>query len=425
MFIKDFENKGFLYQCTDLEKLTTLMNNSKISAYIGFDCTAQSLHVGSLMQIMILRLLQQYGHKPIVILGGATSKIGDPTGKDEARKSLTKEEIAKNIEGIKKSLSKFIKFGTGANDAILIDNSDWLESLNYLDFLRNYGSFFSVNRMLSMDSVKLRLEREQHMSFLEFNYMLLQAYDFYHLNKVYGCSLQIGGSDQWGNIIMGVDFTRKLTGNEVFGMTTPLLTTASGNKMGKSVGGAVWLNEDMLSPYDYYQYWRNCEDQDVVKFAKLYSELEEGKMQEFILLAGSDINGAKKQLAFNLTKLCHGEQAAITALETATKVFEQGKIDINLPAIYIEHSRLTIGIPAYELLYELNLVESKSEGRRLIRGAGAKINNQLIEDENMMINLTFMQDNQVIKISAGKKKHVLIRLREYGGSLCLDKILAI
>ncbi|MFP3035229.1 MAG: tyrosine--tRNA ligase, partial [Candidatus Tisiphia sp.] len=377
---------------------------------IGFDCTAQSLHVGSLMQIMILRLLQQYGHKPIVLLGGATSKIGDPTGKDEARKSLTKEEIAQNAEGIKKSLSKFIKFGTGENDAILVDNSNWLESLNYLDFLRNFGSFFSVNRMLSMDSVKLRLEREQHMSFLEFNYMLLQAYDFYHLNKLYGCSLQIGGSDQWGNIVMGVDFTRKLTGNEVFGMTTPLLTTASGNKMGKSVGGAVWLNEDMLSPYDYYQYWRNCEDQDVVKFAKLYSELGEDAMQEFILLSASDINSAKKQLAFNLTKLCHGKEAAMTALETATKLFEQGEIDCNLPTTYLEQGRLTLGIPAYELLYEAGLAKSKSEGRRLIRGAGAKINNQLIQDENTVIDLTFMQDNQVIKISVGKKKYVLIRL---------------
>ncbi|WP_341753661.1 tyrosine--tRNA ligase [Candidatus Tisiphia endosymbiont of Dioctria rufipes] len=410
MFIKNFDSKGFLYQCTDLEKLTELMKNSKISAYIGFDCTAQSLHVGSLMQIMILRLLQQYGHKPIVLLGGATSKIGDPTGKDEARKPLTKEEIAKNAEGIKKSLSKFIKFGTGENDAILVDNSNWLESLNYLDFLRNFGSFFSVNRMLSMDSVKLRLEREQHMSFLEFNYMLLQAYDFYHLNKLYGCYLQIGGSDQWGNIVMGVDFTRKLTGNEVFGMTTPLLTTASGNKMGKSIGGAVWLNEDMLSPYDYYQYWRNCEDQDVVKFTKLYSELGENAMQEFILLSTSDINSAKKQLAFNLTKLCHGEEAAITALETASKVFEQGEIDTNLPTIYVGQGRLALGIPAYELLYEAGLAKSKSEGRRLIRGAGAKINNQLIQDENMVIDLTFMQDNQLIKISAGKKKHVLIRL---------------
>lgn len=410
MFIKNFDSKGFLYQCTDLEKLTELMKNSKISAYIGFDCTAQSLHVGSLMQIMILRLLQQYGHKPIVLLGGATSKIGDPTGKDEARKSLTKEEIAKNAKGIKKSLSKFIKFGTGENDAILVDNSNWLESLNYLDFLRNFGSFFSVNRMLSMDSVKLRLEREQHMSFLEFNYMLLQAYDFYHLNKLYGCSLQIGGSDQWGNIVMGVDFTRKITGNEVFGMTTPLLTTASGNKMGKSIGGAVWLNEDMLSPYDYYQYWRNCEDQDVIKFAKLYSELGEDAMQEFILLSASDINSAKKQLAFNLTKLCHGEEAAMTALETATKVFEQGEIDTNLPTIYLGQGRLALGIPAYELLYEVGFATSKSEGRRLIRGAGAKINNQLIQDENTVIDLTFIQDNQFIKISAGKKKHVLIRL---------------
>jgi tyrosyl-tRNA synthetase len=413
MFIKDFEDKGFLYQCTDLASLTELTNNGKIVAYIGFDCTAESLHVGSLMQIMILRLLQQYGHKPIVIIGGATSKIGDPTGKDTARKALTKEEIAKNAEGIKKSLEKFIRFGEGESDAILIDNSAWLESLNYLDFLRDFGSFFSVNRMLSMDSVKLRLQREQHMSFLEFNYMLLQAFDFYYLNKNYKCSLQIGGSDQWGNIVMGVDFTKKLTGNEVFGMTTPLLTTASGNKMGKSVGGAVWLNEDMLSPYDYYQYWRNCEDQDLIKFAKLYGEFSQETMQELTLLAISNINNAKKQLAFRLTELCHGKELAILALETATKVFEQGDLDQNLPTISIEQAKLLVGIPIYQLLHEVGIVDSRSAGKRLIKGAGVKINDQLVQDENMIIDTScILNDHQAIKLSAGKKKHLLITIQE-------------
>lgn len=408
MFIKDFENRGFLYQCTDLERLTTVMKERKIVAYIGFDCTAPSLHVGSLMQIMILRLLQQYGHKAIVIIGGATSKIGDPTGKDSARQPLSKEEITKNAQGIKETLAKFIKFGNNTNDALLIDNSEWLKSLNYLDFLRDFGSFFSVNRMLSMESVKLRLEREQHMSFLEFNYMLLQAYDFYYLNKEYDCSLQIGGSDQWGNIVMGVDLTKKLTGKEVFGLTTPLLTTSSGNKMGKTVGGAVWLKEDMLNPYEYYQYWRNCLDQDLVRFARFYSELTEEEMQEFTRLASADINNAKKQLAFNLTKICHGKQAAELALETATDVFEKGQMAVNLPTIEVSAGMLD-NILAYELLHKTGLVSSKSEGKRLIRGGGLKINDQTVQDENMNIDKNFAQDNQIIKITLGKKRHILLK----------------
>lgn len=410
MFIKEFQRRGFLYQCTDLERLTEVMNQGKMVAYIGFDCTAESLHVGSLMQIMILRLLQQYGHKAIVIIGGATSKIGDPTGKDTARNALTKEEIAKNAAGIKNTLAKFIKFGNGIDEALLIDNSQWLESLNYLDFLRDFGSFFSVNRMLSMDSVKLRLEREQHMSFLEFNYMLLQAYDFYYLNKEYDCSLQIGGSDQWGNIVMGVDLTKKLTGKEVFGITTPLLTTAAGHKMGKTMGGAIWLSSDMLSPYEYYQYWRNCLDQDVVRFAKIYTELSEEQVQKFTALTISDINAAKKQLAFNLTQICHGNQAALLALETATKVFEQGQTGSNLPTIDIIEDKLGIGIAAYELLHEAGLVSSKAEGRRLIRGKGAKINDQVIADENIIIDKSFADEKQVIKVTLGKKKHFLLRL---------------
>ncbi|XVN43583.1 MAG: tyrosine--tRNA ligase [Candidatus Rickettsia vulgarisii] len=412
MFIDDFKERGFLYQCTDLEKLTELMAGKKITVYIGFDCTAQSLHVGSLMQIMILRLLQKHGHKAIVILGGATSKIGDPTFKDEARKALTREEVAKNADGIKRTLSKFIKFGDGVGEALLLDNSAWLDKVNYLEFLRDVGSYVSVNRMLSMDSVKYRLEREQHMSFLEFNYMLLQGYDFYHLNKEYDCCLEIGGSDQWGNIIMGVDLVRRLTGREVFGITTPLLTTSSGVKMGKTVGGAIWLSEEMLSPYDYYQYWRNCEDQDVIRFAKIYSEFNAEEMQKFIDLSNSDINSAKKHLAFNLTKICYGSDAAELALATATKVFEEGQIDSNLPTINIQVQRLEQGIAAYELLYDLEFVTSKSEGRKLIRGRGAKINDQTIEDENLIINKDFILDTGVIKISIGKKKHALLTLIE-------------
>ncbi|WP_040255882.1 tyrosine--tRNA ligase [Rickettsia hoogstraalii] len=409
-FIEEFINKGYFHQCTDLDRLTTITKETKIAAYIGFDCTATSLHIGSLMQIMILRLLQQHGHKPIVIIGGGTSKIGDPTWKDEARKILSKEDIAKNAEGIKKSLSKFIKFGEGESDAIMLDNTEWLDSLNYLDFLRDFGSYFSVNRMLTMDSVRLRLEREQHLSFLEFNYMLLQAYDFYYLSKHYNCSLQLGGSDQWGNIVMGADLIRKISGKEVFGMTTPLLTTASGAKMGKTAAGAVWLNEDLLSPYDYYQYWRNCEDADIVRFAKLYSELTQEELNKFESLAAEDINAAKKQLAYELTKLCHSEQAAKSALETAVKIFEEGQIDENLPTVVLEQEVLQAGISAYELFHEAGLASSKSEARKLIRGKGAKINDEVVADENMIINTTFLLDKNVIKLSAGKKRHILVKV---------------
>ncbi|HJD58881.1 MAG TPA: tyrosine--tRNA ligase [Rickettsia endosymbiont of Ceroptres masudai] len=410
IFIEEFINKGYFHQCTDLDRLTTITKETKIAAYIGFDCTATSLHIGSLMQIMILRLLQQHGHKPIVIIGGGTSKIGDPTWKDEARKILSKEDIAKNAEGIKKSLSKFIKFGEGESDAIMLDNAEWLDSLNYLEFLRDFGIHFSINRMLTMDSVKLRLEREQHLSFLEFNYMLLQAYDFYYLSKYYNCSLQLGGSDQWGNIVMGADLTCKISGKDVFGMTTPLLTTSSGAKMGKTAAGAVWLNEDLLSPYDYYQYWRNCEDADIVRFAKLYSELTQAELNKFESLAAEDINAAKKQLAYELTKLCHSEQAAKSALETAVKIFEEGQIDENLPTVVLEQEVLQAGISAYELFHEAGLASSKSEARKLIRGKGAKINDEVVADENMIINTTFLLDRNVIKLSAGKKRHILVKV---------------
>jgi tyrosyl-tRNA synthetase len=408
-FIQDFIKRGYHYQCTNLDNLTSLMKTQKITAYIGFDCTAKSLHVGNLMQVMILRLLQQHGHKPIIIVGGATTKVGDPTGREETRKILANEELDQNIEGIKKSLSKFIKFGNGLDDAIMLNNSEWLESLNYINFLRDYGPLFSINRMLTMDSVKTRLEREQSLTFLEFNYMLLQAYDFYYLNKNYNCVLEFGGSDQWGNIVMGVDFIRKLTTKEAYGMTTPLLTTSSGIKMGKSLGGAVWLNEDMLSAYDYFQYWRNCEDLDIVKFAKLYAEFNEVEIREFEQLAKDDINSAKKQLAFTLTKLCHGQESAESALQTAIRTFEKREIDNNLPTIFINRERLTTGIPAYELFFEAGITDSKSESRRLIRAGGAKVNDQKIHDENMVIDSSLMLNNEIIKLSSGKKKHILVR----------------
>ncbi|ADE30090.1 tyrosine--tRNA ligase [Rickettsia prowazekii] len=409
-FIEEFIYKGYLNQCTDLARLSAITQEAKIAAYIGFDCTATSLHIGSLMQIMILRLLQKHGHTPIVIIGGGTSKIGDPAGKDVTRKALTQEDIKRNAEGIKKSLSKFIKFGKDQGDAIILDNAEWLDSLNYLDFLRDFGSYFSVNRMLTMDSVKLRLDRSHHLSFLELNYMLLQSYDFYYLSKNYNCILQLGGSDQWGNIVIGADLIRKISGKEVFGMTTPLLTTASGAKMGKTAAGAVWLNEDLLSPYDYYQYWRNCEDADVMRFAKLYSELDIVELNKFESLVSEDINAAKKQLAYELTKLCHGERLAKLALETAVKIFEQGDIDENLHTFILAPEILQSGISAYNLFYNANLARSKSEARKIIRGKGAKINDQLVEDENMTIDTNFLRNRKVIKLSVGKKRHILVKV---------------
>ncbi|WP_316354150.1 tyrosine--tRNA ligase [Candidatus Trichorickettsia mobilis] len=410
-FIKDFVARGYMYQCTNLDKLTQLFATQKVVAYVGFDCTASSLHVGNLLQIMILRLLQRYGHQPIIVIGGATTKIGDPTGRDDLRKILNQEELTKNINGIKNSLAKFIKFGDGASDAIILDNSEWLEHINYLGFLRDYGRLISVNRMLTLDSVKARIDREQALTFLEFNYALLQAYDFCQLNKKYGCVLQIGGSDQWGNIVMGVDLCHKFSKQEVYGITTPLLTTSSGQKMGKSVNGAVWLNEEMLSPYEYYQFWRNCADADLTRFTKLYAEFTDTEFSEFNHLVDSDINAAKKQLAFKLTAICHGEAAAVDALTTATKLFEHKMIDANLPTIFITIDQLANGIPICELLVVANLASSKSEGSRLIRGGGAKINDHLVSDENMVVNSSLLFDQSYLKLSSGKKKHLLIKVK--------------
>ena len=403
-FLEEFKERGFLHQCTDLSKLEEIMKSKKIAAYIGFDLTATSLHVGNLMQIMILRLLQQHGHKPIIIVGGATTKIGDPTGKDQMRKMLSDEDINNNIRGIKKSLGKFFTFGDSPSDAVIINNEDWLNKLGYIEFLREYGKHFSINRMLSMDSVKLRLEREQNLSFLEFNYMLLQGFDFLQLNRKYDCILQIGGSDQWGNIIQGVELARRVDGKEVFGLTTPLLTTSSGAKMGKSVNGAIWINEDMLSSYDYYQYFRNTEDADVIRFTRLYTEMSSEEFITFEECAKDNINEAKKILAFELTKLCHSEDLAIKAANAAKKVFEEGGME-GLPEFEYD---VTNKINICELFHLTGLTSSKSEARKLIRGNGAKINDHLVADENMIVTANDLKDG-FIKLSAGKKRHMIIK----------------
>lgn len=404
-FIEEFQARGYYYQCTDLESLRALSSSRKIAAYVGFDCTARSLHVGNLMQIMALRLLQQHGHKPIVLIGNATSKVGDPHGKDEMRKILSDEDLAANIAGIKKSLSNFITFGDGESDAIMVSNDDWLGKIGYIEFLRDVGRYVSVNRMLTMESAKARLDRDQPLSFLEFNYMLLQGYDFYHLNKTYDCAVQIGGSDQWGNIVMGVEMTRRLGGGEAFGLTTQLLTTSSGAKMGKTVSGAVWLNDDMLSPYEYFQFWRNIEDPDVIRFAKLYSEWDAKKLAE---LEAMEINEGKKRLAHRLTSMCHGMDAADSAMETARKVFEEGGSGDDLP-VYAEPG-LAEGVAAYELFARTGLCESRSEARKLVRGGGAKVNDARVDDENSVIGLADLTSDGFLKLSVGKKKHVLVRV---------------
>ncbi|MCC7260054.1 MAG: tyrosine--tRNA ligase [Alphaproteobacteria bacterium] len=439
-FLNVLEARGFIHQCTDMEGLDALFVNEKpVAAYIGFDCTAPSLHAGSLMQIMLLRWLQKCGHKPIVLMGGGTTKVGDPSGKDESRKLLSDDQIQQNMDGIKKVFSQYLKFGDGPTDAIMVNNDDWLKNINYIEFLRDYGKHFSVNRMMSMDSVKLRLEREQHLSFLEFNYMILQAYDFVELNKRYNCRLQFGGSDQWGNIINGTELYRHLNPREiissgftktkeqaseivkqkqrdyslkhdVFGLTTPLLTTASGAKMGKSADGAVWLDAEMLSPYDYWQYWRNADDRDVGKFLRLFTELSLDEIAKLEALKDSQINDAKKILANEVTALCHGKDAAQKAADTAQKTFEQGQLGDDLPTIEIPRKELEAGIPAFDLLKRASLAESGGEARRLITGGGAKLNDEKIVDANQPISLTHANSNGVIKLSAGKKRHVLVKV---------------
>ncbi len=408
-FLRAIVDRGFLHQATDFEGLDAALCKGPVTAYIGFDCTAPSLHVGSLLQIMILRHLQKSGHKPVVLMGGGTTKIGDPTGRDLSRQMLTEEVIATNKAGIRKVFDKFLTFGDGPTDAVMVDNDDWLSTINYISFLRDFGQHFSVNRMLTFDSVRLRLEREQPLSFLEFNYMILQAYDFLELNRRLKVTLQMGGSDQWGNIVNGVELGRRVDQAELFGLTSPLMTTASGAKMGKTAQGAVWLNAEQLSPYDYWQFWRNTDDADVARFLKLFTELPLGEIARLAALEGAGINEAKKVLATEATTLAHGRDAAIQAEETARTTFEQGGLGGDLPTVEIERTALEKGVGILNLLRQAGLSASNGEARRLIQGGGARVNDAKVEDEALVLDLGALNSDGVIKLTAGKKRHVIVR----------------
>lgn len=408
-FLTHARQRGIVNDCTDEDSLNAMAAERIIPAYIGFDATADSLHVGSLLQIMLLRLLQRHGHKPIVLMGGGTTKVGDPSGKDEARKLLTEEEIARNIAGIRRIFDNFLVFGDGPGDAIMVNNADWLDKLEYIPFLREIGRHFSVNRMLTFDSVKLRLEREQPLSFLEFNYMVLQSYDFLELGRRHDCRMQMGGSDQWGNIVSGVDLNRRIDNRHVFGLTTPLIATSSGAKMGKTAAGAVWLNAERLKPYDYWQFWRNTEDADVGRFLRLFTDLPLDEIAHLERLHGADINEAKKVLANEATALCHGRAAAAEAAETARRTFEQGGIGQSLPTIDVPSGELTKGIPFFEALRRAGLAASNGEARRLIRQGGGYLNDEKIDDANAAVTLAHKNPEGVIKLSAGRKRHALLR----------------
>jgi tyrosyl-tRNA synthetase len=408
-FVATLVARGFMHQCTDLEALDELAANQRITAYIGYDCTAPSLHVGSLVQIMTQRHLQNTGHQPIVLMGGGTTKVGDPSGKDAARQLLSDDDINKNMAGIREVFSRFVSFGEGENDAIMVNNDDWLSALAYVPFLRDVGRHFSINRMLSFDSVKLRLDREQNLSFLEFNYMILQAYDFLELSRRHDCVLQIGGSDQWGNIVNGVELGRRVDGKALFGFTTPLITLASGAKMGKTAAGAVWLNQDMLSPYDYWQFWRNTEDADVGRFLRLFTELPLDEIARLEALQDAEINEAKKVLADLATTLCHGGAAAAAAGETARRTFEEGGVATDLPSIEVAADELRDGIVLFELLRRAGLCQSNGQARRLIKGGGARVNDKSIGDEMAKVSIDDLTSDGVVKLSAGKKRHVLVR----------------
>ncbi len=408
-FLSTVTERGFVHQCTDPEGLTSETANGPVSAYIGFDATATSLHAGSLLPIMLLRWLQKTGNKPIVLMGGGTTRVGDPSGKDASRKLLSDDQIAANIEGIKKVFSRFLKFGDGPTDAVMVNNDDWLRSLNYIDFLRDVGRHFSINRMLTFDSVRMRLEREQPLSFLEFNYMILQAYDFMELNKRMDCKMQMGGSDQWGNIVNGIELTRRTTGNEVFGLTVPLLTTSGGAKMGKTASGAIWLDGEQLSPYDYWQFWRNADDADVGRFLRLFTELPVSEIAKLEALDGAEINEAKKILAHEATSLLHGAEAAEAAAETARKTFDEGRIADDLPTVEISRADLIEGIGILEVLTRAGLTASNGEGRRLIKNGGARMNDQKVASDTVSVGEAEIGPEGVIKLSSGKKRHVLIR----------------
>ena len=408
-FINTLVERGFLHQCTDIETLDKRAVDGTITAYVGYDATADSLHIGNLVSIMMLHWLQQTGHRPIVLMGGGTTKVGDPSGKDETRQLLDDEKIGANIASIRETFTSFLTFGDGNTDAIMVNNADWLDALAYIPFLRDIGRHFTINRMLTFDSVKMRLDREQPLTFLEFNYMILQAYDFAELAKRHDCALQMGGSDQWGNIVNGIDLGRRVAKKELFGLTTPLITTASGAKMGKTAAGAVWLRPERYSPYDYWQFWRNTEDADVGRFLKLFTNLPLDEITRLEALAGAEINQAKKILANAVTSILHGADAARIAAETAEKTFETGATAEGLPTTDIPRTELGAGIALFATLARAGLASSNSEARRLIKGGGARVNDVAIQDEMFEINASAINDDGVIKLSAGKKRHALIR----------------
>ena len=405
-FLKDFKDRGFFYQCTDEKELSDLLNQSKIKAYIGFDCTAESLHVGSLLQIMCLKLLQNHGHQPIVLLGGGTTRIGDPSGKDKTRKILSEKEIEKNSKNIEKILRKYLDTKNKKTKPIFVNNYKWLKNLNYISFLRNIGKHFTINKMITFDSVKTRLEREQSLSYMEFNYMILQAYDFLELNKKENCILQIGGSDQWGNIINGVELIKKHLNNQAYGLTTPLITLASGAKMGKTADGAIWLDKKFLAPYDYWQFWRNTDDRDVIRFLKFFTDLN---IDEIENLNKDNINNLKILLANKTTEMLHGKKESVNAEKIAKETFSDNSTGSNLPSITLQKSKLEKKINIIDLVIISKFENSKSEIRRLIRGNAIKINNKVISDDKFLINEKLFNENY-IKLSIGKKRHLKIEL---------------
>ena len=403
-FLKEFKDRGFYYQCTNDEELSSLLDNDKIKAYIGFDCTAESLHVGSLLQIMCLRLLQKHGHQPIVLIGGGTTRIGDPSGKDKTRKILDEKEINKNIKNIEKILRTFLNSEDENTKPIFVNNYDWLKNLNYISFLRDIGKHFTINKMLTFDSVKLRLDREQSLSYMEFNYMILQAYDFLELNKKNNCVLQIGGSDQWGNIVNGVDLIKRYSGNQAYGLTTPLITTASGIKMGKTESGAIWLDKNFLSAYDYWQFWRNTDDRDVIKFLNIFTDLETDKINE---IKDQNINDLKILLANKATEMLHGIDEAQNAEQSAKEAFSGDINSANLPSVDLDRQKINSKLTIIDIVLLSKLEKSKSEIRRLIKSNGIKINNEVLNDENFIIDLKNYENNS-FKLSIGKKRHLKI-----------------
>ena len=406
-FIKEFKDRGYFYQCTSETDLSNLLNKKKIKAYIGFDCTAESLHVGSLLQIMCLKLLQKNGHQPIVLIGGGTTRIGDPSGKDKTRKILSENEIEKNIKNIQNILQKFLDNDDPNIKPIFVNNYNWLKDLKYISFLRDIGKHFTINRMLTFDSVKLRLDREQSLSYMEFNYMILQAYDFLELNKNENCALQIGGSDQWGNIVNGVELIKRYSNNQVYGLTTPLITLATGAKMGKTENGAIWLDEKYLSAYDYWQFWRNIDDRDVIKFLKMFTDLD---VDEINKIKDENINQLKIKLANEATSMLHGKEEALSAEKTAKKTFDENSLGENLPSIDIKINDLNKNINIVDLILQLKIENSKSEIKRLVKGKGIRINNEIIIDEKFLIEKKLFDNKNFLKLSIGKKKHFKIKL---------------